>query len=145
TLQDYRYSFDPVTGNLNSRKNYKRSLSESFLYDNLERLTTVTGPQNLAMTYSANGNIETKSDINSSTAFTYGTYAGPYALTGVTSSTGVIPAIPQTAAYTSFEKVDTIAEAPFIVKFKYNIDNQLARMVVTQIQTRVSGGVFPEV
>ncbi len=32
-VQDYRYSFNPVTGNLNSRQNYLRSKSESFTYD----------------------------------------------------------------------------------------------------------------
>jgi hypothetical protein len=40
------------------------------------------------MTYHANGNIETKSDISSSTAFTYGTNAGPYAQTYILADRG---------------------------------------------------------
>lgn len=137
SIQDYRYSFDPVTGNLNSRQNFKRSLSESFGYDNLDRLTTVTGPQNLTMTYNANGNILTKSDISSATAFTYGTSAGPYALTGVSSSTGVIPSIIQKAHYTSFEKADTIKESPYEALLYYNADRQRCKMVVNQSGTTI--------
>ena len=136
TVQDYRYSFDPVTGNLNSRQNFKRSLSETFLYDNLDRLTTVTGPQNLSMTYNANGNITTKSDIGT-TAFGYGTGAGPYALTSVTSSATAIPAVAQTITYTSFESVATIAEGNYIATIIYNIDNQRAKMDVTQSGTNI--------
>jgi len=135
-VQDYRYSFDPVTSNLNSRQNFLKSKSESFTYDNLERLLTVTGPQNLTMTYNANGNITTKSDIGT-TAFGYGASAGPYALTGVTSSTGVIPAVPQTITYTSFESVATIGEGNYNAAFIYNSDNQRAKMDVTQSGTNI--------
>ncbi|MDO8929533.1 MAG: FG-GAP-like repeat-containing protein [Bacteroidota bacterium] len=131
SVQDYRYVFDAVTGNLSSRQNFKRSLSESFGYDNLDRLTGVTGPQNLTMTYNANGNINTKSDIGT-TAFGYGTSAGPYALTGVTSSTNVIPSVAQTITYTSFESVATIAEGNYNATLVYNSDNQRAKMDVTQ-------------
>ncbi len=136
SIQDYRYAFNPVTGNLNSRQNFKCSLSESFSYtdnqDNLDRLTSVTGPMNLSMTYAANGNILTKSDINATTMFTYGAGAGPYALTKVTSSTGVIPAISQSATYTSFEKVNSLSEGAYAATLTYNSDNQRAKMMVTQ-------------
>jgi RHS repeat-associated protein len=136
TVQDYRYSFDPVTGNLNSRQNFIHSLSESFSYtdngDNLDRLTSVAGPQNLNMKYAANGNILTKSDINSTVDFGYGTNAGPYALTEVSSPTGVIPEVAQNITYTSFEKVATIAEGDYNAAFVYNGDNQRARMAITQ-------------
>lgn len=136
SIQDYRYAFNPVTGNLNSRQNFKCSLSESFSYtdnqDNLDRLTSVTGPMNLSMTYAANGNILTKSDINATTMFTYGAGAGPYALTKVTSSTGVIPAISQSATYTSFEKVNSLIEGAYAATLTYNSDNQRAKMMVTQ-------------
>jgi len=141
TIQDYRYAFDPVTGNLDSRQNFIRSLSESFSYtdnqENLDRLTSVTGPRNLAMTYAANGNILTKSDISSSTAFTYGDSTGPYALTGVTSSAGVIPAINQTATYTSSEKVNTLNEGAFSATFVYNSQHQRAKMEVSQNGTNI--------
>jgi len=60
----HKYSFDPVTGNLNWRKDSLENLTESFTYDNLDRMETVTGPQNLTMDYAANGNILTKSDVD---------------------------------------------------------------------------------
>jgi len=42
-----------------------RSKTETFIYDNLDRLLTVTGPQNLTMDYAPNGNITVKSDVGS--------------------------------------------------------------------------------
>ena len=95
--QDYRYSFNGVTGNLNSRENYLRSKSESFAYDNLDRLTGVTGPQNLTMDYAANGNITVKSDVGS--VFDYNHPTKPYALTGVETSSGLVPDALQVATY----------------------------------------------
>lgn len=83
------------------------------------------------MTYAGNGNLNTKSDIGV-TAFGYGTNAGPYALTGVTSSTGVIPSTSQTATYTSFEKVSTLTEGVYAAAFIYNSDQQRAKMDITQ-------------
>jgi RHS repeat-associated protein len=132
SVQNYLYSFNPaVNGNLNMRRNMKSGIMESFTYDNLDRLTNVSGPQPLTMTFNANGNISTKSDIGT-TAFGYGASAGPYALTGVTSTTGIIPSATQTAAYTSFEKVSALAEGVYSASFIYNSDNQRAKMDVTQ-------------
>ncbi len=129
--QDYRYSFNPVTGNLNSRQNYLHSLLESFTYDDLDRLHEVSGPQNLSMTYGLNGSISTKSDIDV-TGFSYGENAGPYALTGVTSSTLVIPTTTQAASYTSFDQVSTIDEGISHAAFIYSSDDQRAKMEVSQ-------------
>jgi hypothetical protein len=50
--QDYRMVFNNATGNVTSRQDYLRSKLESFTYDTgLDRLLTVTGPQNLTMNY----------------------------------------------------------------------------------------------
>jgi YD repeat-containing protein len=68
-IQDYHYSFNPLTGNLNSRENSQKGKSESFTYDALDRLTEVTGPPNLTMDYFNNGNIKIKSDIHATTNF----------------------------------------------------------------------------
>ncbi|WP_372776639.1 FG-GAP-like repeat-containing protein [Mangrovibacterium sp.] len=133
--QDYRYSFNPVTGNLNSRENYLKSKSESFTYDNLDRLQTVTGPQNLTMDYDANGNITTKSDVGS--IFVYEHPTIPYALTGIESSTGLIADDTQTATYTSFEQVSTIDESDYYATFTYNSDQQRAKMEVVQVASTI--------
>jgi RHS repeat-associated protein len=137
SIQDYRYVFKATTGNLTSRQNFRQNKLESFGYDTTpDRLDTVTGPQNLIMTYNVNGNINTKSDIGTS-AFSYGTSAGQYALTGLTSTTAVIPATNQTATYTSFEKVNTLTEGVYAATFIYNADQQRAKMDVTQSGTNI--------
>jgi YD repeat-containing protein len=94
-------------------------LIENFTYDDLDRLREVSGPQNLSTTYALNGNISAKSDIGA-TPSTYGEDAGPYALTGVTSSTSVIPSTPQSASYTSFDQVSTIDEGICHAAFTYD-------------------------
>lgn len=137
SIQEYRYSFDSETGNLNSRTNILRNKSETFVYDNLDRLKEVWGPQDLTMSYNDNGNILIKSDISSTTEFTYGNNAGPYSLTGASSSTGVIPTVSQTITYTSLEKVSTITEGNYNAVFVYNSDNQRARMDITQSGTNI--------
>lgn len=156
-LRDYRYVFDPVTGTLTSRQNYLQSLTESFGYDDLYRLTTVTGPQSLSMTYSDNGNLITKSDIGTS-EFDYGEGASPYALTGLLSSTGVIPPLDQVATYTSYEQISQVTQGVYSASWLYNSDHQRVKMTVTQggntILTRwyagndymkeTSGGVIKE-
>jgi RHS repeat-associated protein len=136
SIQDYLYSFNPYNGNLSMRRNMINGIMETFTYDNLDRLTEVNGPQNLTMTYSDNGNISTKSDIGT-TAFGYGVNAGPYALTGATSSTGVIPSTNQAATYTSFEKVNSLTEGGYSAAFVYNADRQRAKMDVTQNGTNI--------
>ena len=70
-------------------------------------------------------------------AFGYGASAGPYALTGVSSSTGVIPTTDQTATYTSFEKVSTLSEGVYSASFIYNSENQRAKMDVAQSGTNI--------
>jgi RHS repeat-associated protein len=132
--QDYRYSFNPVTGNLNSRQNYL--LSKSFTYDNLDRLKTVTGPQNLTMDYAANGNILTKSDVGTNT-FEYNHPTKPYALTDLETASGLVPEDLQVATYTSFEQVSTIDEGDYHATFTYNADDQRAKMLVTDLGSPV--------
>lgn len=65
-IQDWTYSFDAV-GNLILRQDNTRNLSETFLYDNLYRLTTVeqNGQTTQVMTYDNAGNITSKSDVGS--------------------------------------------------------------------------------
>jgi len=130
-LRDYRYVFDPVTGTLTSRQNYRQSLTESFGYDDLYRLTGVSGPQSLSMTYSDNGNLITKSDIGT-TEFDYGEGTSPYALTGLLSSTGVIPPADQVPSYTSYEQISQITQGVYSASWLYNSDHQRAKMTVTQ-------------
>ncbi len=92
TLQDLAYTFDNL-GNLTSRTDGYRThqgtgspttaLSETFEYDNLNRLVSRNGAA--IATYSANGNILWKKDVNGVTSDYYygprnGLQAGPHAV-----------------------------------------------------------------
>jgi RHS repeat-associated protein len=80
--KDLEYVWD-VAGNLKSRADLNRSLSEAFTYDDLHRLTRVTrnSVNTLTLSYAPNGNILSKSDVGT---YTY----HPTKLHAVTSITG---------------------------------------------------------
>jgi RHS repeat-associated protein len=59
-IQNWSYAWDQV-GNLTQRQDLRQGLTESFQYDNLHRLTGVSGPDPLSLTYDARGNALTKS------------------------------------------------------------------------------------
>jgi RHS repeat-associated protein len=67
-LVDAAITWD-TAGNLLSRQDLKQSVTETFVYDALNRLTGSqrNGAQNLTLTYNAIGNLLTKSDVGSYT------------------------------------------------------------------------------
>ncbi len=92
TYQDFVYDFDDF-GNLTAREDLRQGYIETFAYDDLNRLTSVStlgggGQQNVTLTYDDLGNIASKSDIG---AYTYeqahpgcsSGHAGPHAVTTV--------------------------------------------------------------
>jgi RHS repeat-associated protein len=62
TIQNLSYAWDKV-GNLTQRQDVRQSLTETFSYDNLHRLTSSTGPDPITITYNSMGNIQTKTGI----------------------------------------------------------------------------------
>jgi RHS repeat-associated protein len=122
-VQNYDFNFDPLTGNLLSRTDHTHgtpnNLSETFGYDKLDRLKTISGSSSLTMNYATNGNITSKSDI--------GTYnydpTKINALTGVTDPNGVISQNTQTVDYNAFSKATTIKE--WDVANSTNVVNEL--------------------
>ena len=85
TLINRSFEFDHL-GNLTQREDELKSITEDFTYDRLNRLTDwdVTKGTNTttsAATYNDLGNILTKTGI---TGMTYGSNAGPHAVTGYT-------------------------------------------------------------
>ena len=128
-MQQFNYSFDVNTGNLNSRANGLKSLSESFGYDSdkLDRLTSVTGPVNQTLSYTTNknGNILRKSDAG--TNYVYD--ETPYAVSSIENFQN-ISSTNQTIDYYSFEKVKKITEGAKTAEFEYNADRQRIRMVL---------------
>ena len=130
TLQDLSFTFDAV-GNLTAKTNQNRTvggayrdLTESYNYDHLNRLTSVTqGTESLVMDYDALGNLTSKSDVG---AYTYGSGAGPHAVTSAGGQTYVYDANGnqvsgdgRTIGYTVFNKPNDITRGARDVDVAY--------------------------
>ena len=103
-LQADTYTFNPQTGNLTSRT--VSGVTQSFSYDNVDRLTSVTTGQNQqAITYAANGNITTKSDMGQ---YSYDSTTRPHAVTEV-DFTGSIPDRDQWLYYNEWGKIEELS------------------------------------
>lgn len=63
TALNLEYSFNTVRGNLNSRKNNNLGWNESFTYDNLDRLTNISGSVSRSQQYDDRGRITSNSEI----------------------------------------------------------------------------------
>jgi hypothetical protein len=134
-VQSYSYAPNATTGNIDSRSNLLRSLSESFCYDSLDRLDYITkdGVTTLNMAYDSKGNLTSKSDAGT---LLYNN-GKPYQLAHVNPYTANFPAASQTATYTPFGKVNTLAEGSYSANFKYNADSERIKMVLNQNGTPV--------
>ncbi|MFN8208941.1 MAG: RHS repeat-associated core domain-containing protein, partial [Bacteroidales bacterium] len=124
TVQNLSYSFNPENGNLISRRDNLRNLQEIFSYDDLDRLTQVTGPSPMTMTYDLNGNIASKTSVGD---YSYGTK--PHAVTSVTNPDGLIDTTGQQITYTSFNKVESIIEgtARYTIQYGFANDRTLSK------------------
>lgn len=124
-IYDYQYSFDVDNGNLDSRMDVLRSLTENFTYDSKERLTDVAYSNSLSplqMTYDIDGNILKKSDVSTSV---YDWKYNAYALTRVpepqtSTPPHEIPINKQTVTYTPFRKAKSISEEVNRIDITYN-------------------------
>jgi RHS repeat-associated protein len=149
-IQDLNFTWNYQTGNLTSRNDAIKGKTENFLYSNdaLNRLVSSSGVglQSISMTYSANGNISTKSDA--------GAYL--YSSTRVNAVTGIngpqnIPALSQSITYTPFLQPAQITEGTNSLNYTYGADQQRIRSVVNggiskryyfgDYEINVSGGV----
>lgn len=136
-IQDFRMLFNPVTGNLESRGDYKYTKYEQFQYDNLNRLTHVYAATSLTSgaasdptnvySYNANGNLESKSDAGT---YSYGDAAKPYAVTSVALSGNAIPVRLQEITYTSFERPSLLTENNYTAAFTYNGSGERSKMEI---------------
>lgn len=129
-VQNFSYEIDPLTGNLVSRKDEMRNLTENFGYDDINRLTSYAGG---TAEYDDKGNVLSRSDVGS---FEYGQASKPYAMTGVNLSKNVIPTVGQDATYTSFNRLSNIEENDMKAQFVYNGDYDRVKMEVSR-----NGGV----
>jgi RHS repeat-associated protein len=141
TLQDFGYSFNAATGNLNWRRDNTRSLQESFSYDNLNRLTGFGG---ITMTYDTKGNITDHSAVGQ---FVYHNTAKPYALTGVTPYGSAIPLRNQDITYNAMQRPATIAENGYQATLTYDAGGDRVKMTLakdgaTQLTRYYIGGQY---
>lgn len=139
------YTYEDGTGNLLSRN--IGGVSESFTYDNLDRLTQVSrnNVTQQSISYQANGNISDKTGIG------YYTYSNthPHAVAGVVNSSGIIPFASQQATYTPFGKVQTLTEGDYSMSFVYGPDEERWKTVLTQngntVRTTIYAGNYERV
>ncbi|MDR2804208.1 MAG: hypothetical protein LBB85_00985 [Dysgonamonadaceae bacterium] len=123
-LQDFRYSFDAQTGNLNWRKDVSnsRNLQESFAYDVLKRLTR-TG--NASINYDSKGNIIENSATG---AFEYADAAKPYQMTMATPYDNATPVRVQDITYNALQRPVSITENGHSAILAYNADGDRVKM-----------------
>lgn len=126
TMKDCAYSFDPKTGNLLTRKDGMRNITESFSYDGYNRLTSFGGKM---ATYDSKGNITSLSDVGS---FTYGLTQKPYALSGASLTGNIATTRQQDITYASFSRPLTISENGYMATFDYNGDYDRVKMTLKQ-------------
>jgi len=135
-IQDDNYSFNYESGNMNSRSNMY-SQSETFGYDNLDRLTSeLTNSTTNSTSYYSNGNINIKSDIGT---YSYDpTSKPPHAVDEVTNPSTYAPTTAQNIDYTSFKKVSQIQQD----YMKYNIwyDHNKNRIKSEHLYTDMTKG-----
>lgn len=124
SIKNHSYVFEEATGDLLSHTDAINAHTESFTFDDLDRLTsaaTAGGPiQN--MVYGSSGNLINKSDISA-----YDWSYDKYAVVGLPLPTTIIPTFTQTATYTPFNKIAAIEEHYPVarrIEFTYKPDEQ---------------------
>lgn len=124
-MQDFGYSFSPLTGNLTARTDRTRSITENFGYDSLNRLTDNDGQ---AVTYAENGNITSMEAVGT---FTYGKSSRPYQVTEAElTGDDIYPERDQTVSYTSFSRPSRLNEGGRSASFTYNGSHERVKMYV---------------
>jgi RHS repeat-associated protein len=143
----WTYSFNSITGNMMSRQNEltqtgfssiaPRNLTETFGYDNLDRLNTITFNSNtVSMGYEDNGNITDKTGLGTyiypSTPAPEMPIHAPYRVGQPTET--MIPL--QDISYTPFNKIEQITESDVDLEtdfsqlnYTYGLDNERRKMV----------------
>lgn len=137
-IQSFSYEYDDFS-NLASRTDNKRGMEESFLYDDLNRLTTITtNGVASSIEYDDYGRIISK-QANGQTVFDNAQYQTfdnngvlkPHAISGAEIHNCFSPNSKQTITYTMFDKVSRIVYGDFMpttVDFVYGFDHQRISM-----------------
>ena len=120
-IQHLQYEWDFTTGNLQWRKDAIRDMTETFSYDNLDRLTEISfGSITHRYDYQPNGNITASTSAGS---YTY-SQDKPHAVTLVTNPAAVADTTAQELEYTSFNKVKKIIQGAKELDIYYGANRQ---------------------
>lgn len=134
-VQNLAYQFDAL-GNLKQRTDARQNLTETFVYDDLNRLrqSTLASVGSRYYDYDELGNIRKKSDFGD--AYTYGANgAGPHAVTQVKNGATVLTSYSYDAngnmtggdgrniTWTSFNKAAQITRGATSIRFTYDADH----------------------
>ena len=119
-LHQMAYTHNANTGNVLSRTGMFTS-KENFTYDDVDRLTGVSGGMSAEYRYAPNGNITFMTGMGN---FAYES-SKPHAVTGVENTTGQIDKSTLYTTYNSIGKISTIhdPESGFRMNFSYGPDN----------------------
>lgn len=151
-LQNLSYTYDKF-GNLAARKDNKRNLTESFTYDDMNRLKTISmGGLMASMTYDGLGRMTSKQAIigNNHSPQVKQVFTAPvfdatkiHAVSEATTMPGVFPEEDQDIEYTSFDKVSYIQEGDNQLSYSYGFNEQRIGMneeVDGMIRTKIYTG-----
>jgi len=126
-IQNFAYNFDASTGNLLSRTDNTRGMTESFEYDELNRLTDFGGK---SMFYEDNGNILEKEDLS----YVYNVPKSPYAVSEISNFPSPVP---QEIEYTSFKRPFSIENDDIRAEFAYNgLDNR-SKLLLSETKNKI--------
>ncbi len=124
-ILNFSYQFDPLTGNLLVRGDGNNNQTETFGYDNLNRLTSIGSRQ---ITYAANGNILSMDGVGT---MAYSATGRPYQITSLTpASSGLVQGRQQNVSYTSYNRPSLLTEGGRSATFTYNGDGDRVKMNV---------------
>jgi YD repeat-containing protein len=148
-VQNLSYGFDTVA-NLTSRSNHNTGVHESFAYDDLNRLRSVTGPASKTYSYYANGNIKNKSDVGVNN-FTYDpNHPHAVATAGGNSYSydangNMLAGAGRTHSWTSFNKPLGIWTAGGYTGFTYDANHNRITKTTPNSMTVYIGKIFEQV
>lgn len=143
-IQDLKNTFNYANGNLLSRQDAIRSITENFEYDDLNRLTksTVNGVVQLNISYDGSGsfsmgNIAAKTDAGNYVYQTNKLHAVAYITnpTGAQTPPTTIATTEQNINYTPFLKTASITEGAYQVDYTYGADYQRVKSILQQNST----------
>ena len=135
------FVFDPVTGNLNSRKDVNKNLLETFNYDDLNRLTEMTfNGSTKTIGYAANGNKTSETEIGLSDYNTVQLHQQ----TNIAPFGNLVRTAPlQTINYTKFDRTLDITEGDYKLTLDYGPAKNRKKTVLEYQNNVVKTRYFP--